>query len=248
MHLFRTLLTLAMFSTATCYAQGQTEFSIPKPAEADDSLALWATHYYVHSAPAVSTGIAFTSRAGVPVSDTVSPRDWCLGAIEGTVRVTFNGEPRTLNFAGVGTKSHVDCAAVLRQSTLKNPWIGAVGKTYFAQAKGAYGDGVRGFRLVPFRTVAVDKQTIPFGSVIYISAARDVEVVLPSGETVKHDGYFFAGDTGGAIKGEHIDVFCGITNKNCLPAVVKNSKESTFKATIVRDPHIVKLLTDMHRP
>ena len=34
-------------------------------------------------------------------------------------------------------------------------------------------------------------------------------IALPSGESASHDGFFFAADRGGAIRGNHIDVFVG---------------------------------------
>lgn len=229
-------------------AQDQSDFSLPAPtASGNKQHQLWATHYFVHIAPSTPTGIAFKDKAGNAISDKVSWRDWCLAAIEGTVQVTMNGQPRTLNYGGIRTQSQVDCAATLKIDSAKNPWVKKTGKSYFTAATGAYGDGVRGYRLIPFRTVAVDSKTLPYGTIIFIPKARGAQITLPSGSVVKHDGYFFAGDTGGAIKGTHIDVFCGTHDKNCFPAFITSDEKTPFVAMEVNDEAVIQNLTTMHK-
>jgi hypothetical protein len=51
--------------------------------------------------------------------------------------------------------------------------------------------------LVPWESIAVDPRLIPLGSWVYIPAAT----------TGPGKGWFLAQDTGGAIKGRHLDVF-----------------------------------------
>lgn len=234
--------------TATSAGQDQSDFSIPPPISATlKSQRVWATHYFVHAAPSTPSGIPFRDKSGKAISDGVSPRDWCLAAIEGTVQVEQNGERRTLNYGGIGTKMQIDCASVLKINPLIKPWINATGKSYFTKSIGTYGDGVGGYRLVPFRTIAVDNKTFPPGTVIFIPKAQGVEIILPTGVTVKHDGYFFAGDTGGAIKNSHIDVFCGITEKNCFPEFVKSDAASKFDVIEVTDKAIIQRLAELHK-
>ncbi|MCR9203129.1 MAG: 3D domain-containing protein, partial [Halobacteriovoraceae bacterium] len=69
--------------------------------------------------------------------------------------------------------------------------------------------------------------------------------ILPDGSETVHDGYFFAGDTGGAIKGTHIDVYIGVAKKNPF-SWVKSNSSGTFKAKVVNDPVIKQVLTDLH--
>ncbi|WP_313237965.1 3D domain-containing protein [Delftia acidovorans] len=243
----RYLGTIAFACVCAHAGQSPTDFSFPTPAaNGAKGHQLWATHYFVHVAPSVSSGIAFTDSAGNAVSEKVSPRDWCLAAIEGTVQVTVNGQPRTLNYGGTGKKLVVDCAATLKINPSKKPWITSIGKSYFTEAKGQYGDGVKGYQLVPLRTIAVDRRTIPYGTVIFIPQARGAEIALPSGEFAKHDGYFFAADTGGAIKGHHIDFFCGVTESNCLPTLIGNDEKKTFDAVEVTDSAIIEKLRAIH--
>jgi 3D (Asp-Asp-Asp) domain-containing protein len=62
-----------------------------------------------------------------------------------------------------------------------------------------------GCRLQPMRTVAVDPRVFPRHSVLFIK--ETVGLKMPDGST--HDGYWYASDVGGAIKGARIDLFTG---------------------------------------
>ncbi len=53
--------------------------------------------------------------------------------------------------------------------------------------------------LAPFRTLATDQKVYPHGTVFFIPEARGAEIVLSNGRKIIHDGYFFAGDKGGAM-------------------------------------------------
>jgi 3D (Asp-Asp-Asp) domain-containing protein len=73
---------------------------------------------------------------------------------------------------------------------------------------GARGIGPRdslGCRLQPMRTVAVDPRVFPRHSILFIK--ETVGLKMPDGST--HDGYWYASDVGGAIKGARIDLFTG---------------------------------------
>jgi 3D (Asp-Asp-Asp) domain-containing protein len=61
------------------------------------------------------------------------------------------------------------------------------------------------YKLVPYRTLAVDPKVIRVGSVLYMPALDGVH--LPNGEI--HDGFVFAHDEGQSIKSNRIDVFVG---------------------------------------
>ena len=62
-----------------------------------------------------------------------------------------------------------------------------------------------GCRLQPMRTVAVDPAMFPRHSVIFIK--ETVGLKMPDGSP--HDGYWYASDIGGAIKGQRVDLFTG---------------------------------------
>jgi 3D (Asp-Asp-Asp) domain-containing protein len=76
---------------------------------------------------------------------------------------------------------------------------------YMVAHDAPFGLGLDGYKLIPFRTLAVDPEVIRPGTVLYIPALDGVK--LPSGEI--HDGFFFAHDEGQSITGMRIDVFVG---------------------------------------
>jgi len=76
---------------------------------------------------------------------------------------------------------------------------------YHAGAKGVGGLDSLGCRVVPMRTLAVDKSIIPRRTVVFIK--ETVGLKMPDGAT--HDGYWYASDIGGAIKGQRIDMYTG---------------------------------------
>jgi 3D (Asp-Asp-Asp) domain-containing protein len=76
---------------------------------------------------------------------------------------------------------------------------------YMVARDAPFGLGLDGYKLIPYRTLAVDPKVIRPGTVLYIPALDGVR--LPSGEI--HDGFFFAHDEGQGIEGNRIDVFVG---------------------------------------
>jgi 3D (Asp-Asp-Asp) domain-containing protein len=243
--------TAVQLKTATAVSnENGSEFDLPEPTAAalGQRLTLWSTFYHVLAAQNVETGQPLLAINGEGLGAKLSARDWCGAAMEGTVLVLNGATPdQTFNFADRGASQQVDCTRFfphVPQSTIKS-----LGKTRFELSQGPFGTGVQGMILVPYRTIAVDKKQrpIPFGTVIYIPAARGKEIKLPSGEVVKHDGYFFAADTGGLIKTNHIDVFSGINSRNPFPQFIKSDPARTFKAFIINDPQIVEKLRKAHR-
>lgn len=211
-------------------------FELPEPADTDsENLELWATYYNLHQANAVTNGDSLLNTKGIPLGPKLTKRDWCFAAMEGSVRVSFNGIERTYNFAG-SSGQQVNCSEFFPHR---------VGGSRFRIAKGPFGDGVRNYILVPFRTIAVDPKKIPYGSLVYIPDARGTEVTLLDGRTVRHDGYFFAGDTGGAIKKNHIDVFIGPATSNPF-SWVTSSASRTFEARISKNDEISAVLNTLH--
>lgn len=93
----------------------------------------------------------------------------------------------------------------------------------FKEVSAPFGLGCRNNPLVPFRSIAVDRTVIPYGTVLYIPQA--VGAKLPDGTI--HDGYFLAADVGGGIKGQRLDLFTGLGDQRMAltQAGVKNLKE-----------------------
>lgn len=89
------------------------------------------------------------------------------------------------------------------------------------------------YKLIPYRSVAVDPEQIPLGSVLYIPRAEGVP--LPGGG--KHDGYFLAHDVGGAITSQRIDLFVG-TEEDVRNTFTKNglSNMAPVQVYLVLEP------------
>ena len=66
--------------------------------------------------------------------------------------------------------------------------------------------GALGCKLVPFRSVAVDRRLVPLGSELMIEATRGIK--LPNGKV--HDGVWYAADVGTAIRDDRVDLFVGV--------------------------------------
>lgn len=203
-------------------------------------LTLWATYYYLPQYKVHSGNIPIRGMDGKELGPTLSLADWCNAALEGSMQILFeDGSLATYNYAGTTDDSAVDCSSIFSFK---------LGRTKFRLAKGSYGDGIRNYILVPYRTIATDRNVIPPGTVLYIPDARGAVITLPDGQIITHDGYFFAGDTGGAIKGNHIDVFIGKHNHSSFFPWVGNQSSKTFLAYVVQDQKIIDELTRMHLP
>lgn len=212
------------------------EFNLPE-YRGGGSRDLWATYYYLPEVQSLSSGYPLRDMSGNQLGPVLSHKNWCFAAMEGSVRVVgTNGQGVTYNYAGTADGYEVNC---------KRYFSWNVSRSKFKLARGEYGDGVRGFKLIPYRTIAVDRTRIPYGSIVYIPSARGNEITLPDGTKTVHDGYFFAGDTGGAIKGAHIDVYIGVAKKNPF-SWVKSRESGTFKAYVVQDPVITEKLRNIH--
>ncbi len=81
----------------------------------------------------------------------------------------------------------------------------ASARLYHAGGGGATGNDSLGCRPIAMRTVAVDPRIIPRRTKLFI---RETVGLRMSDGTV-HDGYWYASDTGGAIKGAKIDLYTG---------------------------------------
>lgn len=78
------------------------------------------------------------------------------------------------------------------------------------------------------------------------AAVEGTEIALPDGQKMVHDGYFFAGDVGGDIKGYHIDVFTGLSRRNPFPFITSQA-DGTFFAYLVKHKELIQQFQQMHR-
>jgi 3D (Asp-Asp-Asp) domain-containing protein len=220
------------------------EFDLPELSSVilGQKIDLWATYYFIPRFKDNPGSNELLDTDGNSLGVSLSDKDWCNAALEGTVNVkNSQGKTQTFNFAGIGDTSQVNCRAFFPSlSTVER-----TNKSRFSMSKGKYGDGVDGLKLVPYRSIAVDRSEFPIGTAIFIPAARGITVTLSDGSKAKHDGYFFAADVGGAIKNNHIDIFLGIASINPF-VFVKSDENETFEAFVVNDSSIIKKLRVAH--
>lgn len=222
------------------------EFTLSKPAAGDLSgtADFWGTYYYGQFARESANGIPLRNTKDQPIGPPVTEKDWCLGAMEGTLVVEdAAGNMTTYNYAGGGSSSQASCRAVF--PNLNAAILAGTEHARWRRAQGPYGDGAGDYVLVPYRTLAVDKTVVKLRTTLYIAAARGTRIILPNGGPATHDGYFFAADVGGAIKKNHFDFFLGTTSRNPFP-FVKGDQQSTFAAAIVSKRDVIDYLAGLH--
>ena len=229
------------------YAQNsQSDFSIKAPVDLAISTkkSLWSTHYYIHRFQSGGS-IPLVLSDGKQTNLFADTCDFCTAALEGTAFVQDSlGNITILNFDKIGEKSVVNCRSCSKFSKSKLS-VENFGKVLWKKSEG-FGDGVLNYKLIPFRTMAVDKSIIPYGTVIFIPNVKGKLFILPNGLEVIHDGYFFAGDTGSAIKGNHIDIFTGIFDGNPFKDVIQSDPKKTFDAFLIKDQQVINSLKSQH--
>jgi len=237
------LLAFSFIFIDGAFAQFTDSLLSAPPKKSSVQHQLWATEYYVHITPEGGT-IPFLAPNGDTLAFCNSTCDFCTACLEGTVfLLDSTGGHRVLNYDSRSSESQSNCRECPKYAKSKLN-VESWGSVRWKLSSG-FGEGVKGYRLVPYRTVAVDPTRIPYGTVLYIPAAKGIQIQLENGSTAEHDGYFFAGDTGGAIKGNHIDVFTG-TDATHPFSFVHSSSSKTFPAFIVDHAEIVEYFEVLH--
>lgn len=96
---------------------------------------------------------------------------------------------------------------------------------YHAGGGGATGADSLGCRPVAMRTVATDPRVIPRRTRLFIR--ETVGMRMPDGSL--HDGYWYASDTGGAVKGAKVDLYTGQGRGSMRPAMRWNTRTLTIQ-------------------
>lgn len=218
--------------------QPQTPSEPTTPVITEENLVplpdLWATYYYMKEVEASSSGVPIRDMNNQIIGPKLDADIWCKAAIEGTVKV--NG--KVYNYAGTKSPKQANCS---HRASSKVRW---------KVSPFEFGIGNRNNALIPFKTVACDQGTVrnskrwvngqymKFGAKIYIPEASGT--ILPDG--TKHNGIFICGDTGGAITGNHIDVYLGGVKGGNAGAMqlnpfkfIKSRSSGTFKAYIIKE-------------
>lgn len=213
-------------------------FEAPRESDLSKKLNLWATHYNLPLYEDQSGTVPLRDKEGSELGPRLTTKGWCASAMEGSVRIIYkNGDAKTFNYAGVTNDYRVSCKDYFKLD---------VSKTKFREAAGPYGDGLDEYILEPYRTLASDNAQIIPGTVLFIPKAKGAKITTASGRVIVHDGYFFVGDKGGAIKGNHIDVFIGNHSDAPFFPWIGSSSSKTFDAYIVQDQKIISELSSLH--
>lgn len=220
--------------------QRALSFSLTAPDMPDlgAPLALWATHYHTPSvrpaAPGQTGSLALLDSSNQPISPPLSQRDWCEAALQGSVAVREAGGRRAFMFIDSKGPEQTHCDSWL--GNLPDTVKTATRRARFMEVSHPLGCDARNHPLVPFRTIAVDPSMIPLGSVVFVPELRG-RTFRTEERTWAHDGYLFAGDRGGAIRGAHIDVFMAEDEGSSLEDLFASTPDRTFSAHIVRASH-----------
>ena len=100
----------------------------------------------------------------------------------------------------------------------------ASARLYHAGGGGATGNDSLGCRPIAMRTVAVDPRVIPRRTRLFIRET----VGLRMADGSIHDGFWYASDTGGAIKGAKIDLYTGHGRSSMTQAQRLNMRTLTI--------------------
>ena len=109
------------------------------------------------------------------------------------------------------------------QSPADNPADWSLKATLYHAGRGMNSHDSLGCRVSPMRTVAVDPSVVSRRSIIFIK--ETVGLSLADGSL--HDGYWYASDIGGAIKGQKIDLFTGQDAQSMRPLQALNLRVLT---------------------
>ena len=95
---------------------------------------------------------------------------------------------------------------------------------YHAGGGGATGNDSLGCRPIAMRTIATDPRYIPRRTRLFIPET----VGMRMSDGAIHDGYWYASDTGGAIKGQKIDLYTGHGRGSMQQAMRLNMRTLTI--------------------
>jgi 3D (Asp-Asp-Asp) domain-containing protein len=181
----------------------------PPPGNARGTFDL--TYYWVTSEldyGGAATEAIYTPRCEVLA--TVSPEFARSLRLEGTGRLR---DGRVINVSGACGCASATCFIEVDED---HPWgprmvAGPGAAPTRDERVGRWGIGVQDRPLVPYRSVAVDRAVVPYGTRLWIAELEGVRVPgePPWGDFV-HDGCVLAADTGGSIDGAHLDWFVGL--------------------------------------
>jgi len=143
-----------------------------------------------------------------------------------------NGETLHMGSAAFKKAASIEGTAIFTDGTVLNYHKRIGGEVRWIRIRSKLGLDARGCPLVPFRSAAVDPSVIKLGSRLEIS--ETVGMRLPDGG--RHDGVWYAADTGDGIDGHRIDLFTGL-GADSMKAVERHGIGHLQKLTVTTFPH-----------
>ena len=218
--------------------QAALNFMLDEPGDAaltaKKKTRLWATYYHMPTVRPSWTSVAakpLIDRSGNAVSPPLSVKDWCDAAMQGSIWVD-NGKdaPTAYMYVDSGGPEQVACDRYFGE--LSGNIKSATRRARFQPFHHPQACDVRNIPLMAFRTIAVDRDRVKMGTVYYVPKLRG-KTFWSNGEFFTHDGYLIASDTGGAIEGNHIDMFVADAGVDPFPDLVYSNSSKTFEAYVV---------------
>ena len=218
--------------------QAALNFMLDQPDDAaltaKKKTKLWATYYHMPTVRPSWTSVAakpLIDRSGNAVSPPLAIKDWCDAAMQGSVWVD-NGKdaPTAYMYVDSGGPEQVACDRYFGE--LSGNIKSATRRARFQPFHHPQACDVRNIPLMAFRTIAVDRDRVKMGTVYYVPKLRG-KTFWSNGEFFTHDGYLIASDTGGAIEGNHIDMFVADAGVDPFPDLVYSNSSKTFEAYVV---------------
>jgi 3D (Asp-Asp-Asp) domain-containing protein len=217
-------------------------FQLAEPAEVEltskKKTKLWATYYHMPTVRPSWTSVAakpLLGRNGKAVSPPLSTEDWCNAAMQGSIWV-HNGKEKPTAYMFVDARGPEQVVCDKYFGELSTRIKSATRRARFVEFHHPQACDVRVIPLMAFRTIAVDREKIKMGTVMYVPKLRG-KTFWNSGEFFTHDGYVIASDTGGAIEDNHIDMFVADAAVDPFPDIVRSNPRGTFDAYFVDQKH-----------
>jgi 3D (Asp-Asp-Asp) domain-containing protein len=213
-------------------------FLLTPPGDADKkgkAMKLWATYYHMPTLrPSFSniTARPLLGKNGKAISPPLSVQDWCDAAMQGSVWVDNGVDDEPTAYMYVDSRGPEQNTCDKYFGELSTRIKSATKRSRFVAFHHPQACDVRPIPLMAFRTIAVDPDKIKFGTVLYIPALRGLGF-WNDGELFAHDGFVVASDRGGAIEGNHIDMFVDNAAGSPFPDVVRSNPRHTFEAFVV---------------
>jgi 3D (Asp-Asp-Asp) domain-containing protein len=133
-------------------------------------------------------------------------------------------DPVVMESVEAGEGSEISLTEEQADLMARDPDWSAHASLYHAGGGGATGNDSLGCRPVAMRTLATDPRVIPRRTRLFIR--ETVGIRLPDGTV--HDGYWYASDTGGAIRGQRVDLYTGHGRNSMQPVMRFNQRRLTI--------------------